>query len=118
MEAGADDFVSKSADLAVVKGRIRALLRRKLLQAENRRIAEQLKHKELETLRARAEKEVAETKAALNDELERRVQRRTAELAAANHDLARRTRRSRRLSTACHMICGLRWSTCRDSATN
>jgi signal transduction histidine kinase len=39
-------------------------------------------------LRARAEAEVSETKARLNDELELRVKQRTAELAAANHDLA------------------------------
>src|ERR1700694_3849342 len=71
LEAGADDFVSKSSDLAVVKGRIRALLRRKFFQEENRRILEELKNKELEALRARAEKEVAETRAALVEELER-----------------------------------------------
>jgi two-component system NtrC family sensor kinase len=88
LEAGADDFISKSSDLAVLKGRIRALLRRKMLQAENRRILEELKNKEVETLRARAEKEVAEAKARLNEELELRVKQRTAELAAANRDLA------------------------------
>ncbi len=63
-------------------------MRRKLLQAENRRILEELKGKEVEALRARAETEVAEAKARLNDELEQRVNQRTAELAAANRDLA------------------------------
>jgi two-component system, sensor histidine kinase and response regulator len=57
--------------MAVLKGRIRALLRRKFFQEENRRILEELKNKELEALRARAEKEVAETRAALVEELER-----------------------------------------------
>ena len=71
LEAGADDFVGKSSDMAVLKGRIRALLRRKFFQEENRRILEELKNKELETLRARAEKEVAEARAALVEELER-----------------------------------------------
>ena len=71
LEAGADDFVGKSSDLAVLKGRIRALLRRKFFQEENRRILEELKNKELEALRARAEKEVAETRAALVEELQR-----------------------------------------------
>src|SRR5208282_6869683 len=36
LEAGADDFVGKSSDMAVLKGRIRALLRRKFFQEENR----------------------------------------------------------------------------------
>jgi signal transduction histidine kinase len=71
LEAGADDFVGKSSDLAVLKGRIRALLRRKFFQEENRRIHEELKNKELETLRARAETQAAEARAALAGELER-----------------------------------------------
>jgi two-component system, NtrC family, sensor kinase len=69
LEAGADDFVGKSNDLAVLKARIRALLRRKFFQEENRKIVEELKNKELETVRARAEKEAAETRAALAEQL-------------------------------------------------
>jgi two-component system sensor histidine kinase/response regulator len=69
LEAGADDFVGKSSDMAVVKGRIRALLRRKFYQEENQRIVEELKSKELDALRARSEAEVAEARAALYDEL-------------------------------------------------
>ena len=71
LEAGADDFVGKSSDIAVLKGRIRALLRRKFFQEENRRIQDELKNKELEMLRAQAAKEVAEARAALVEELER-----------------------------------------------
>ena len=74
LEAGADDFVSKSSDLAVLKGRIRALLRRKFFQEENRRILAELNKKELETLRVRAEKEVAEARASLVEELRRSQQ--------------------------------------------
>jgi DNA-binding response OmpR family regulator/two-component sensor histidine kinase len=92
LAVGADDFVGKSSDLAVLKSRIRALLRRKFLQEENRAIIEKLKATEVETLRTRAAMEVAEAKARLNDELELRVQQRTAELAAANRDLAEKTR--------------------------
>ena len=68
LAAGADDFVGKSSDVAVLKGRIRALLRRKFFQEENRRILEALK--KLEAVKARAEKEVAEARAALVGELE------------------------------------------------
>jgi PAS domain S-box-containing protein len=71
LEAGADDFVGKSSDLAVLQGRVRALLRRKLFQEENRRILEELKNKELEAMRARAAQELAEARAALVGELER-----------------------------------------------
>ncbi|HWA97681.1 MAG TPA: response regulator, partial [Pirellulales bacterium] len=70
LEAGADDFVGKSSDLAVLKGRIRALLRRKFYQEENQRILEELKSKELEAVRARAQAEVNEARAALYDELQ------------------------------------------------
>lgn len=69
LEAGADDFVGKSNDLAVLKARIRALLRRKFFQEDNQRIYAELKNKELEAVRARAEKEAAETRAALAEKL-------------------------------------------------
>ena len=71
LEAGADDFVGKSSDIAVVKARVRALLRRKFFQEDNRRILEELKAKELEAVRARGEAEAAEARAALADELAR-----------------------------------------------
>ena len=70
LAAGADDFVGKSSDVAVLKGRIRALLRRKFFQEENHRILEELRTKELEAVKARAEKAVAEARAALVGELE------------------------------------------------
>ena len=83
LEAGADDFVGKSSDKAVLKGRIRALLRRKFFQEENQRILEELKNKELEMIRAKAAQEVAETRAALVDKLEKTA----ADLARANREL-------------------------------
>jgi signal transduction histidine kinase len=97
LEAGADDFVGKSSDMAVLKGRIRALLRRKFCEEDNRRVAEELRSKEVELLRARTEKELAETRAALNDELERRVEERTAQLAEANRNLAQKTQENETL---------------------
>ncbi len=83
LEAGADDFVGKSSDVAVLKGRLRALLRRKFYQEENRRIGDELKQKEMETIRALAEKEVAQARAAVFDELEKTA----AELHRSNREL-------------------------------
>lgn len=68
-EAGADDYISKGSDLAVTRSRIRALLRRKFLVEENRRIWSELKEKELAALRAQAEREAAELRAQLSDQL-------------------------------------------------
>jgi signal transduction histidine kinase len=97
LEAGADDFVGKSSDMAVLKGRIRALVRRKFCEEDNRRVAEQLKAKEVELVRARSEKELAEARAALNVELERRVIERTAELAQVNRKLEQQTQENEML---------------------
>ncbi len=82
LEAGADDYIAKSSDMAVVKVRIRALLRRKFLLEENRRILDELQEKELRAVRARAEKDAAEVRAALADRL-----------AAANQELQSANRR-------------------------
>ena len=46
LEAGADDFVGKSSDMAVLRARIRALLRRKFFQEENLRIIRELREQE------------------------------------------------------------------------
>ncbi len=83
LEAGADDFVGKSSDKAVLKGRIRALLRRKFFQEENQRILEELKNKELEIIRARASQDIAEARASLVDKLEKSG----AELIRTNQEL-------------------------------
>lgn len=69
LNAGADDFVGKSSDMAVLKARIQVLLRRKFFQQENRRIIEELKDKELEAVRSRVAQEAAEARAALAGQL-------------------------------------------------
>ena len=69
LEAGADDFVSKCSDLAVLRARIQALMRRRFFQEETRRIVEELKTKEMETMRALAGREAAELRAAMAEEL-------------------------------------------------
>ncbi|MBI4249255.1 MAG: response regulator [Elusimicrobia bacterium] len=70
LEAGADDFVGKSSEMAVLKGRIRALLRRNFYLEENRKIIEELKAKEMEAVRAKIEKEAAQARASLAQKLE------------------------------------------------
>jgi two-component system NtrC family sensor kinase len=69
LEAGADDFVGKSAEMSVLRARLRALLRRKFLLEQNQRIMDEIKMREMETLRAKAEKEAAEARAALAEGL-------------------------------------------------
>lgn len=73
---GADDYITKSAEFDVLKARLRALLRRKQFEEENRRIRERLMNKELEAAEAQAARAVAEARAAL-----------TADLEAANREL-------------------------------
>jgi len=72
LDAGADDFVGKSSDTVVLKGRIRALLRRRLLEQEHRqRLSAELRAKQLEAERERVQKQAAEARAALIDDLQR-----------------------------------------------
>jgi two-component system, NtrC family, sensor kinase len=69
INAGADDYISKSGDFDVVRARVRAALRRKQFEDENRSVREQLLRKEMETAEARAQRELAETRATLLGEL-------------------------------------------------
>ena len=91
LEAGADDFVAKSSDLAVLRARVQALMRRRFYQEETRRIVGELKTKELEILNALAGREAAEMRAALAEKL---VQ--------ANQDLEESNRKLK--ETQAHLI--------------
>ena len=57
LEVGADDYVEKSGDATVLKARLRALLRRKMLQDEHQRIRDEIHDKELELVRERTRNE-------------------------------------------------------------
>jgi DNA-binding response OmpR family regulator len=80
MNAGADDYVTKSADFDVLKARLRAQLRRKQFEDENRRMREQLLAKESEARQARA---IADATQVLSEQLARR----NDELDALNGEL-------------------------------
>jgi two-component system NtrC family sensor kinase len=69
LNAGADDYIIKSTDVEVLKSRVKALIRRKYYQDENRRIQHELKAREFEAERAKMERDLAQEQARLADQL-------------------------------------------------
>lgn len=72
INAGADDYITKSGDSDVLSARLRAQLRRRQFEEENRHIREQLLRSEMEAAEARAARELAEMRARLLAELEKK----------------------------------------------
>lgn len=87
LAAGADDYVLASGDVQVLAARIRAQLRRRQLQDEHRLLRETLLHQQIEATEARAAAEIAQTKAAMVEELERKNLELEAFSYSVSHDL-------------------------------
>lgn len=85
MAAGADDFVTKSADSEVLKARLRAQIRRRRYEEENRRMRSELVERTLAAADAQAAKELAAARA----ELLAGVELANAQLADKNQELRR-----------------------------
>jgi two-component system NtrC family sensor kinase len=87
LAAGADDYISKTSDFDVLKARVRAQIRRKQFEDENRHIREELLHKQLEATEARAANELAATRATLIEELKRKNDELASFSYSVSHDL-------------------------------
>lgn len=87
LNAGADDYLSKSGDADALRARVMAQIRRKQLHDETRRIREELLRKEIEAAEERAARETAEAKAAMAEELEFKNQELEAFSYSVAHDL-------------------------------
>jgi PAS domain S-box-containing protein len=71
INSGADDYIPKSSDFDVIRARVRAALRRKQFEDENRSLREQSLRKEMEAAEVRAQRELAEARATLLAKLQK-----------------------------------------------
>ncbi len=87
LAAGADDCIAQTQDQAVVRARVRAQIRRRQFEEESRRVRLDLLQRELQEAETRAARELAETRAGLIDELEKKNDELEAFTHSVSHDL-------------------------------
>ena len=85
--AGADDYIAKASDFAVLRARVLAQIRRKQFEDENRLIREHLLRAELEAVEARTAREIAESRASLVEQLKSKNEELESFSYSVAHDL-------------------------------
>jgi DNA-binding response OmpR family regulator len=87
LAAGADDYVRSVEGPDALRAHVRTQIRRKQSHDESRRIREELMRRELDAAEERAARQLAETRAALVEELEWRNRELEAFSGSVSHDL-------------------------------
>ena len=87
LAAGADDYVAAESGAEALRAHVRTQIRRKQSHDESRRIREELMRRELDAAEERSARQLAETRAALVEELEWRNRELEAFSGSVSHDL-------------------------------